>query len=146
MIKPLLKQRIREHLEWLKMTEQQEKKDDVLEQALKIFIDKKIKEQERQDALTDEQYKEELKDDFIRSLKEGVMISRRESDIYIVQDNDWDWKVPRHVIRLKLTDDGKIVQFKAWSDQEEEEEEEDLLRDDETPPLVEDDDLPPLAE
>jgi hypothetical protein len=118
------------------MTEKEEDKKNFDVNGMKViledFINEKINEEERKNNLTDEQYKEELKDEFIESLKNGVMISRRAFDIYTVQDNDSGWKAPRHVIRLKLNDDGKLEFMKGWCDKEE-----DILEDNDTPPLVE---------
>ena len=68
---------------------------------------KKIKEVKRKDELPDKDYKSELAKEFKTSLESGVMISRREFDMYTVQDNDYEWDIPKHVIRLKLTN-GKL--------------------------------------
>ena len=54
------------------------------------------------------EYRDRLFNEFIKSLERGVLISRKDFDIYTVQDRDGDWIIPR-CIRVRLVD-GKLVQ------------------------------------
>jgi hypothetical protein len=98
------------------------------EKALEIMVAERPKSMRM--SPYDSGYRQQLLDEFTASLRKGVQFSRRDVDIYTVQDDD-GYSSP-YIIRARLNDDGKFV----------------LMEDCETEQYDDDtaDELPPLEE